>query len=148
MKEKQKAVRKVEGIIRRQKEVIEYRIQELAQRIRQQQEGLEQAERSLRELVDRFQENAEGRKIRNIEEVGQWFTLAAGRLKEKELRRQELEQTHREILKQHQRWHALHKKTKALERFGEKLAFEENHVQALREQKILDALTLTRRSGK
>jgi predicted HicB family RNase H-like nuclease len=141
-----KTVSKIARIIDLQKEILEFQIQKIAQRIRFEQDRLAGLKKDFQNTIDRFGERADRQQIQSSKELGLLFGAASQQVKQIEEKKGGIAKTKKELAIQQALWDKAHKKKKAVEVLENKLAFQEKREEGVLEQKNMDYLSLSRRA--
>jgi flagellar biosynthesis chaperone FliJ len=139
-----KTVSKVARIIDHQKELFEFQIRKITQRLLLERERLTRLEKELHNTVERFGEMADRQQIRNSQELGRLYDTASLYGKQIEQKKGALSRVRKELEVQQSLWDAVYKKKKAIESLETKLSFQEKREEGLLDQKNMDFLSLSK----
>ncbi|MEW6184300.1 MAG: hypothetical protein AB1585_01020 [Thermodesulfobacteriota bacterium] len=144
MSSRLKTVSKVARIIDHQKELLEFQIRKIHQRLLLERDRLTGLEKDLRNTVERFGEKADRQQIHNGLELGRLYDAASLYGKQIEQKKAALSRVRKELEAQQALWDEAYKKKKAIEALENKLAFQEKREERILEQKNMDYLSLSR----
>jgi hypothetical protein len=141
-------VSKIARIIDHQKEVIEFQVQEITNRMTLEKGRLNYMEKELQNTLDRFEERLTDRTVLNSEEVNFLFGMAHTFFTRLERKKREIAKIEKELEAQRAIFWEAYKKKKAIGIFQNKIVFKERREEAIIEQKNMDYLNLSTRLRK
>ncbi|MCJ7833501.1 MAG: flagellar FliJ family protein [Deltaproteobacteria bacterium] len=141
-------VSKIARIIDHQKEVIEFQVQEITNRMTLERGRLNHMEEELQNTIDRFEERLNDRVVLNSEEVNFLFGMASTFFTRLERKKREIAKIEKELEAQQAVFWEAYKKKKAIDIFQNKIVFRERREEAILEQKNMDYLNLSSRLRK
>jgi hypothetical protein len=141
-------VSKIARIIDHQKEVIEFQVQEITNRMTLEKGRLNHMEEQLQNTINRFEERLTDRTVLNSEEVNFLFGMAYTFFARLERKKREIAKIEKELEAQRAIFWEAYKKKKAIDIFQNKIVFKERREEAIIEQKNMDYLNLSTRLRK
>lgn len=141
-------VSKIARIIDHQKEIIEFQVQEITNRMMLEKGRLNHMQEELQNTIDRFEERLNDQVLLNNEEVNFLFGMASTFFSRLERKKREIAQIEKELEAQRAVFWEAYKKKKAIDIFQKKIVFKEKREEAIVEQKNMDYLSLSSRLRK
>jgi hypothetical protein len=141
-------VSKIARIIDHQKEVIEFQVQEITNRMMLEKGRLNHMQEEIKNTIDRFEKRLNDRVILNNEEVNFLFGMASTFFSRLERKKREIAKIEKELEAQRAIFWEAYKKKKAIDIFQKKIVFKEKREEAIVEQKNMDYLSLSSRLRK